>query len=195
MAMAHAGTPSSISRTSTTSPAIAAAATIAGLISSVRPVGLPWRPLKLRFDDDARHLPAFELVGIHPEAHRAAGAAPLEAGLDEHLVQAARFGGAADRARSGHDQRLDVLRDVVPLDDPRRLFEIGEPAVGARADERDVDPRALHARARREPHERQRFVVRRPPSIGSETATDWPGLMPQVTVGSIAAASNVTWSS
>ena len=37
----HAGTPSSISRTSTTSPAIAAAATIAGLISSVRPVGLP----------------------------------------------------------------------------------------------------------------------------------------------------------
>ena len=32
-------------------------------------------------------------------------------------------------------------------------------------------------------------------SIGSETATDWPGLMPHVTVGSIAAASNVTRSS
>ena len=41
-------------RTSTTSPAIAAAATMAGLISSVRPVGLPWRPLKFRFDDDAQ---------------------------------------------------------------------------------------------------------------------------------------------
>ena len=38
---AHAGTPSSMVRTSTTSPAIAAAATIAGLMSSVRPVGLP----------------------------------------------------------------------------------------------------------------------------------------------------------
>ncbi len=37
----YAGTSSSISRTSTTSPAIAAAATIAGLMSSVRPVGLP----------------------------------------------------------------------------------------------------------------------------------------------------------
>src|SRR5262249_46296051 len=49
----HAGTRSIIARTSTTSPAIAAAATIAGLISSVRPVGLPWRPLKLRFDDEA----------------------------------------------------------------------------------------------------------------------------------------------
>src|SRR4029450_13225493 len=40
---AHAGAPSNTSRTSTTSPAIAAAATIAGLISSVRPVGLPCR--------------------------------------------------------------------------------------------------------------------------------------------------------
>ena len=41
-----------------TSPAIAAAATIAGLISSVRPVGLPCRPLKFRFDDEAHISPA-----------------------------------------------------------------------------------------------------------------------------------------
>ncbi len=40
-------------RTSVTSPARAAAATIAGLMSSVRPVGLPCRPLKLRFEDAA----------------------------------------------------------------------------------------------------------------------------------------------
>src|SRR6187402_1074726 len=33
------------------------------------------------------------------------------------------------------------------------------------------------------------------PAIGSEIPTDWPGLMPQVTVGSIAVASNVTRSS
>ena len=68
-------------RTSTTSPATAAAATIAGLISSVRPVGLPWRPLKLRFDDDAQTCAALEPVGVHRQAHRAAGAAPLEAGV------------------------------------------------------------------------------------------------------------------
>ena len=49
----HAVTSSSIDRTSTTSPATAAAATMAGLISSVRPVGLPCRPLKLRFDEEA----------------------------------------------------------------------------------------------------------------------------------------------
>ena len=41
------------SLTSITSPATAAAATIAGLMSSVRPVGLPCRPLKLRFDEAA----------------------------------------------------------------------------------------------------------------------------------------------
>ena len=42
------------SRTSVTSPVTAAAATMAGLMSSVLPVGLPCRPLKLRFDDDAQ---------------------------------------------------------------------------------------------------------------------------------------------
>src|SRR4029077_11066765 len=42
------------SRTSVTSPATAAAATIAGLINSVRPVGLPCRPLKFLLDDDAQ---------------------------------------------------------------------------------------------------------------------------------------------
>src|SRR5690606_7660860 len=53
-ARAHAVTSSRrIVRTSTTSPARAAAATMAGDISSVRPTGLPWRPLKFRFDDDA----------------------------------------------------------------------------------------------------------------------------------------------
>src|SRR3990170_3263137 len=50
---ASAGGEDTIGRTSTTSPATAAAATIAGLISSVRPVGLPIRPLKLRLEEEA----------------------------------------------------------------------------------------------------------------------------------------------
>src|SRR5258708_18237876 len=33
-------------------------------------------------------LAGLEFVGIHGEAHRAAGLAPVEAGLDEYLVQA-----------------------------------------------------------------------------------------------------------
>src|SRR5881397_600309 len=42
-----------ISLTSATAPVIAAAATMAGLMRSVRPVGLPWRPMKLRLLDEA----------------------------------------------------------------------------------------------------------------------------------------------
>src|SRR5713226_3722897 len=42
-----------ISLTSVTTPVIAAAATMAGLINRVRPVGLPWRPMKLRLLEDA----------------------------------------------------------------------------------------------------------------------------------------------
>ena len=42
-------------------------------------------------------LATLELVGVHGQAHRAAGAAPLEPGLREDLVQPLRFGRAADR--------------------------------------------------------------------------------------------------
>src|SRR5882672_6631015 len=42
-----------ISLTSATAPVMAAAATMAGLIRRVRPVGLPCRPMKLRLLDEA----------------------------------------------------------------------------------------------------------------------------------------------
>src|SRR6267143_1309256 len=38
----------------------------------------------------------FEAIGIHPEAHRATGPAPLESRLQEHVMQTARLGRAAD---------------------------------------------------------------------------------------------------
>src|SRR6185295_10909548 len=57
---------STSSRTSVTAPATAAAATIAGLISSVRPVGLPCRPLKLRFDEAAHTWLPSSLSGFMP---------------------------------------------------------------------------------------------------------------------------------
>src|SRR5205807_1728884 len=63
---APAGTASSSSRTSVTLPVIAAAATIAGLMSSVRPVGLPCRPLKLRLDEAAHTWLPSSLSGFIP---------------------------------------------------------------------------------------------------------------------------------
>ena len=82
---------SSISRTSTTSPAIAAAATIAGLISSVRPVGLPCRPLKLRFDEDAQTCCPSSLSGFMPRHIEQPAPRHSKPAVDEDLVQPARF--------------------------------------------------------------------------------------------------------
>src|SRR5207249_8290457 len=54
----------SISLTSVTSPVMAAAATMAGLINSVRPVGLPWRPMKLRLLELAQISRPWSLSGF-----------------------------------------------------------------------------------------------------------------------------------
>src|SRR5438309_6102223 len=79
-------------------------------------------------------LAALELVRIHREAHRAAGAAPFESGILEDAIESALLGRPADRSRSRDDQRFDVLRDVMPADDASGFFEIREPPVGARSD-------------------------------------------------------------
>src|SRR5215475_14375772 len=55
-----------ISLTSVTAPVMAAAATMAGLIKSVRPVGLPWRPMKLRLLEDALISRPFSLSSFMP---------------------------------------------------------------------------------------------------------------------------------
>ena len=56
----------STSRTSVTAPAIAAAATMAGLMRSVRPVGLPCRPLKFRLDEEAQTSRPWSLSSFMP---------------------------------------------------------------------------------------------------------------------------------
>src|SRR5207244_10955090 len=55
-----------ISLTSVTAPVIAAAATMAGLMSSVRPVGLPCRPMKFRLLDEALISRPSSLSGFMP---------------------------------------------------------------------------------------------------------------------------------
>ena len=165
---AHARSPASaapagsILRMSTTSPATAAAATIAGLIRSVRPVGLPCRPLKLRLDDDAQISRPCELVGIHAQAHGAPRPTPVEARLEEDLVQALGFGRGAHALRARHHHRPHGGRDLVAAHEPRRLAQIGQPRVRARPDERDVDGRALDRLPGREAHELQRLLHERP---------------------------------
>src|ERR1700675_286876 len=55
-----------ISLTSVTAPVMAAAATMAGLIRSVRPVGLPCRPMKFLLLDDALISRPFSLSSFLP---------------------------------------------------------------------------------------------------------------------------------
>src|SRR5258708_18779767 len=60
-------------------------------------------------------LARLEPVGVHGEAHRTTRLAPLEAGLQEHLVEALLLGLLLDQARTGHDQGVDVARDLAAL--------------------------------------------------------------------------------
>ena len=66
-------------------PATAAAAAVSGLASSVR-APVPWRPSKLRLLVLTAYWPLRDGVAVHADAHRAAGLAPLGAGVGEHLA-------------------------------------------------------------------------------------------------------------
>ena len=92
-------------RMSTKWPSMAAAAAMTGDTRCVRP-SRPWRPSKLRFEVEAQRWPRLQLVGVHAEAHRAAGLAPLEARRLEDLVEAFGFGLRLHEAGARNDHRV-----------------------------------------------------------------------------------------
>ncbi len=97
-------------------------------------------------------LAGLEDVGVHGEAHAAAGLAPLEAGGLEDGVEAFVFGLALDRLRAGDDHGADFGGDVVALDDGGGGAEVFDAAVGAGAEEDGVDLDVCDRRAGREAH-------------------------------------------
>ena len=94
-------------RTSAMAPEIAAAAAIAGLARWVRARG-PWRPTKLRLEVETLRWPGGTRLAVGGEAHRAAGLAPFEAGVDEELVEPLGLGLALDGLRARHDPGADA---------------------------------------------------------------------------------------
>src|SRR5690606_20901893 len=56
-----------------------------------------------------------EAIIVHREAHRAAGLAPIEARLDEDLVEAFGFRLRFHEARAGDDHGVDGRRDLLAL--------------------------------------------------------------------------------
>ena len=85
-----------------------------------------------------------ELVGVHAQAHRAAGAAPLAAGLLEDDVEALVLGLHPHPHRTGYDEQAGVLVDRAALDDLGGEAEVLDAAVGAGADEDGVDLDLAH---------------------------------------------------
>src|SRR5213594_1163423 len=91
-------------------------------------------------------------VGIHAEAHRAAGVAPLEPGVPEHAVEPFALRLGFDALRSRYDHRADARRNVAAAHDAGRRAQILDPRVGARSQKDPVDGDALERRPRLETH-------------------------------------------
>jgi hypothetical protein len=85
----------------------------------------------LRFDVEALLSPRRELVGVHPQAHRAARAAPLGSRLLEHHIQALGLGLQPDPDGPWYDEHPHGLRDVSTPHDLGRSPQVLDTAVGA----------------------------------------------------------------
>src|SRR5471032_3213752 len=82
-------------------------------------------------------------LAVRREAHRAARLAPLEARVEEHLVEAFGLGLLLDALGPRHDPRRHVIGLVPAPGDLSRGTQVGDAAVGAGADEHPVDLGAL----------------------------------------------------
>src|SRR5438132_7524842 len=192
-----------ISLTSATAPVIAAAATMAGLMSSVRPVGLPCRPMKLRLLDEAlisrptswsgfmpRHIeqpalrhsqPAALKISCRPSAS-AAFSTCCEPGTMSARTCLATLPFFATSAAMRRSDRRPLVHE------PTNATSIFAPLIGWPAS------KPMWASASRKV-ERSASGWASGAGIFWLTPTDMPGLMPHVTTGSMAAPSRRATSS
>src|SRR5688572_13739951 len=114
----------------------------------------------------------FDSVTVHPQAHRAAGLAPLGAGVEEYLCDAARLGLALHALRARHDQHPHTGRDAATGEHLCRELQIREPRVGAATDEHRLDRLVAQPLSRLQTHVRQRLCVHSVARAVGYTATD-----------------------
>src|SRR6266511_2088164 len=121
----------------------------------------------------ARALPALEVavrgrgapfawrqdVRVHPEAHRAAGVAPLEARCLEHRVQPLLLGRVLHRRRARDDHRAHLGVNAPAVDHARRGPQVLQPRIRARADKHTVDRNIGQRHARLQVHVAERPLV------------------------------------
>src|ERR1700690_2630749 len=85
-----------------------------------------------------------ELVGVHPQTHRAAGLTPFGAGSCEDLAQPFAFGLGAYPHRPGHDQHPYSVGHFSASQYVGHRTQILDAAIGARSDEHRVDRDLTH---------------------------------------------------
>src|SRR4051812_27667266 len=76
-------------------------------------------------------LAGLQLVGVHGEAHGAAGLTPVEAGFLEDHVKAFILGLFLNEAGAGDDHGIDAVGNLAALGDSGGRPQILDPAVGA----------------------------------------------------------------
>jgi len=118
----------------------------------VRASATPLSALEVTVRGRGAALARAELVGIHAETHRASRLAPLESGVEKHLVEALSLGLALHAMRSRNHEGPDAVRDAVAGGDAGRCPQVLDSRVGARADEHHVDCDRLHLGAGFEAH-------------------------------------------
>ena len=147
-------------------PAIALAAAVAGLARCVRVFG-PWRFSKLRLVVETMRSPGSPRSPL-PPAHIEQPDSPQEKPasrntLSRPFASASRF--TVDEP--GTTMRDDAVRDLRPRTTSAAACEVGQPRIGAGADEHAVDRQARERRAGRQPHIGERaFGDRAPVRIG-----------------------------
>ena len=97
-------------------------------------------------------LPRGQLVGVHAEAHRATGKAPLATELLDDLVDAFGLGLKPHTSRAGHDHQTNAVGLLLAFDDAGEVAQVVEPRVGARPHEDRIDRDLLHRGARGQIH-------------------------------------------
>ena len=128
-------------RGSVIAPVTAAAAAVSGLARKRAPAAA-LAALEVAVAGADGVLAGRELVAVHGDAHRAAGLAPLGAGVAEHAVEPFGLGLALDLLRARHDEHAHARRDLAAAQHAGRSAQVGDARVGAAADEHDVDRRA-----------------------------------------------------
>src|SRR3954454_20914909 len=116
-------------------------------------------PLEVAVRGGRAALARRERVGVHPEAHRAAGGTPVEARLAEHLVETLGLGLRLHLLGARHDHGVHARRHFAAVHHAGRGAQFTEARVGARADEDAVERDLLDRRAGLEAHVYERALL------------------------------------